>query len=174
MLSYPKSLEKYASQFAAFADLPEPNSNKCFFRLVRLPCQGIETFVDISEMNNRLFLRISRILSSARSKFTNSNYCSKRLSVEISSGYIKNSLIQDSFFRNLKENRLKSDLEDDSMADHYFAFFTDSYECYASGITNPHSKKWAELWQFIINRSYGLDHVVGRRHLRTCNLLLES
>ena len=174
MSSYPQRLEKYASKLVATLELPEPNSGKILFRLVRLPCQGIETVVDILDFNNRYLLRISRILISLRTNLQNSINLRNSVPVEISCGYIDKISIADCMMNFLREQTLQSDLEDCEESDHFFAFYTDSVNCYASGITNPHKKSWAELWQIIINRTYGLDHLVGRRHLRTDNLLLDS
>jgi hypothetical protein len=103
-------------------------------------------------------LKVSRVLTPLR-QILNSDQQVKP-QVEISSGYID---------RN--EATIYSDLEDSKQSSHFFMFYTDSYSCTVSAISNPHEKKWAELWQRIINRSYGLEHLVARRHLRTCNLL---
>ena len=90
--------------------------------------------------------------------------------VEISSGYISKDEYLLTEFQRLRSENLPNDLHDSPASSHFFIFYTNSIDCVAAGISDPHEKHWAELWQRVINRTYGIEHRVARRHLRTCNL----
>jgi len=114
-------------------------------------------------------LRVSRVLTPLRQILDSETELTPQ--VEISCGYINSNDYLLSELRRMNERIIYNDLEDCKNSSHFFIFYTDSYSCTLAGISNPHQKKWAELWQRIINRSYGLEHQVARRHLRSCNLL---
>ena len=116
-------------------------------------------------------LRVSRILTDL-SNFNLRDVTPKGLQVEISSGFISRTEFLINEFNLINKNALIPELENSKSGNHYFLFYTDSFDCTVSGISNPHEKVHAELWHRIINRSYGLEHSVPRRHLRTCNLLI--
>lgn len=115
-------------------------------------------------------LRVSRVLSPLRQKIMDPNLAIIP-KVEISTGYISKDEYLLSEFKRLKSENLCNDLQDSPSSSHFFLFFTNSVDCVAAGISDPHDKSWAELWQRVINRTYGIEHRVARRHLRTCNLL---
>ena len=100
------------------------------------------------------------------------NEVPKTARVEISSGFISHTEFLIKEFNSINSKSLMPELENTKFGNHYFIFYTDSFDCTVSGISNPHDKAHAELWHRIINRSYGLEHSVPRRHLRTCNLLV--
>ena len=168
---YPQILEKYSSTIVAELNLPRPKSGKFLFRLARFPDCGTATYVDILDYRSRVMLRVSRILTNIRS-FNLLDEVPISARVEISSGFISHKEIIIKEFGCINKKSLMSDLENTKSGNHYFIFYTDSFDCAISGITNPHDKADAELWHRIINRSYGLEHSVPRRHLRTCNLLI--
>lgn len=168
---YPQILEKYSSTIVAEINLPRPKSGKFLFRLARFPEHGTATYIDILDYRSRVMLRVSRILTD----LSNFNLCDetpKGLQVEISSGFISKTEFLINEFNLINKNTLIPELENSKSGNHYFLFYTDSFDCTVSGISNPHEKVHAELWHRIINRSYGLEHSVPRRHLRTCNLLI--
>jgi len=166
---YPQRLESLNASIVAKLDLPTPKSENFSFRLTRLPFSGLETTIDLVDYRSRVMLKVSRVLTPLR-QILNSDQQVKP-QVEISSGYIDRNEYLLSEIKRLNESIIYNDLEDSKQSSHFFMFYTDSYSCTVSAISNPHEKKWAELWQRIINRSYGLEHQVVRRHLRTCNLL---
>ena len=149
--------------------MPTPKSEKFSFRLTRLPSKGMETTIDLVDYSSRVMLRVSRVITPLRQILDSEKEFKPQ--VEISCGYIDSNEYLLSEMKSIKEEIIYNDLEDCKKSSHFFIFYTDSYSCTLAGISNPHEKKWAELWQRIINRSYGLEHQVARRHLRTCNLL---
>lgn len=168
---YPQILEKYSSTIVANIDLPTPKSGKFLFRLARHPEKGVATYIDLLDYRSRVMLRISRILTNLNSFNLKQSKPPKSI-VEISSGFIDANEYLFNEFERINSESLPSNLEDSTKGDHYFIFYTDSFNCTFSGITNPYSKEKTELWQRIINRSFGIEHSVVRRHLRTCNLLV--
>ena len=168
---YPQILEKYSSTIVAELNLPRPKSGKFLFRLARFPDRGTATYIDILDYRSRVMLRVSRILSDIRN-LNLINEVPKTARVEISSGFISHTEFLIKEFNFINSKSLMPELENTKFGNHYFIFYTDSFDCTVSGISNPHDKAYAELWHRIINRSYGLEHSVPRRHLRTCNLLV--
>tara|TARA_B100001027_G_scaffold188750_1_gene141968 strand:- start:5992 stop:6510 length:519 start_codon:yes stop_codon:yes gene_type:complete len=171
MMLYPQILEKYSSTIVAELNLPRPKSGKFLFRLARFPDRGTATYIDILDYRSRVMLRVSRILSDIRN-LNLINDVPKTARVEISSGFISHTEFLIKEFNSINSKSLMPELENTKFGNHYFIFYTDSFDCTVSGISNPHDKAHAELWHRIINRSYGLEHSVPRRHLRTCNLLV--
>jgi hypothetical protein len=166
---YPQRLESLNASIVAKLDLPTPKSEKFSFRLTRLPFSGLETTIDLVDYRSRVMLKVSRVLTPLRQILDSDKQLKPQ--VEISCGYIDRNEYLLSELKRLSEAKIYNDLEDSEQSSHFFMFYTDSYSCTIASISNPHEKKWAELWQRIINRSYGLEHQVARRHLRTCNLL---
>ena len=170
MQNFPFRLEKLTSTIVANLDLPTPKSGKFLFRLVRFPLRGTDTVLDLVDYRNRVLLRVTRMLKSPRNLLL-SNSKNQIIPVEISSEYISKDEYLITELPNITSSNLPESLEDIENGNHYFIFFTDSETYTASGITNPYQKSDTELWQRLINRSYGLEHRVPRRHLRSCNLL---
>jgi len=166
---FPQRLESLNSSIVATLDLPTPKSEKFCFRLSRFPLSGMETTIDLVDYKSRVMLKVTRILTPLREILVSEKKIIPK--VEISCGYIDSNEYLFSELQRLRNTKVYSDLEDSENTSHFFMFYTDSYSCTVAGISNPHDKMWAELWQRIINRSYGLEHRVARRHLRSCNLL---
>ena len=166
---FPKKLERYNASIIANLELPTPKSGKFLFRLCRFPVSGLETTIDLVDYRNRVMLKVSRVLSPLRQKIMDPNL-SINPKVEISSGYISKDEYLLTEFQRLRSENLPNDLHDSPASSHFFMFYTNSIDCVAAGISDPHEKHWAELWQRVINRTYGIEHRVARRHLRTCNL----
>ena len=170
MLSFPQRLERQASSVIANLDLPAPNSGNFLLRLARFPDRGTETIVDIIQQKHRILLKVTRILVNLRELLIKGNI-EKKVPVEISFSHIDQNepLVQE--LKRDTHYQLINDLVDSKKGSHFFLFYTDSMECIAKGISNPHEKDWAEAWQRLINRSYGTEHIVPRRNARTSNLL---
>ena len=169
--SYPLLLEQRVSKLSANINLPPPNSDFFFFRLIRLPKEGVETAIDLYPKGNRIFLKVSRILQPLReldkdSDDQYSNNSSLPIPVEISSGLCDvNEPIVKEILRGTPL-KLNSKLQDDPDGSHYFIFFTDSRECIASAITDPHYVNKCELWTRLICYSYGVEQITPRRFYR--------
>ena len=170
MISFPQRLERQASSVVANLDLPAPNSGNFLLRLARFPNRGTETILDVIQQNHRILLKVTRILVNLRKPLVEGKF-EKKIPVEISFSYIdQNEPLVQELSRDI-QFQLVDDLENSMDGNHFFLFYTDSIECIAKAISNPHEKVWAEAWQRLINRSYGTEHVVPRRHARICNLL---
>ena len=169
--SYPLYLEQRVSKLSANINLPSPNSGFFFFRLIRLPKEGVETTIDLYSKGNRIFLKVSRILQPLRELDKDSdeqfaNISSLGIPVEISSGLCNvNEPIVKEILRGTPL-QLKSKLQGDHDGSHYFIFFTDSRECIASGISDPHHVNKCELWTRLICYSYGVEQITPRRFYR--------
>jgi len=169
--SYPLYLEQRVSKLSANINLPSPNSGFFFFRLIRLPKEGVETTIDLYSKGNRIFLKVSRILQPLRELGKDSaeqyaNISSLVIPVEISSGLCDvNEPIVKEILRGTPL-KLKSKLQGDHDGSHYFIFFTDSRECIASGISDPHYVNKCELWTRLICYSYGVEQITPRRFYR--------
>ena len=169
--SYPLCLEQRVSKLSANINLPSPNSGLFFFRLIRLPKEGVETTIDLYSKGNRIFLKVSRILQSLRESDGDSGEQYAKISnpvipVEISSGLCN---ADEPIVREIIRGtplKLKSKLQSDRDGSHYFIFFTDSRDCIASGITDPHHVNKCELWTRLICYSYGVEQITPRRFYR--------
>jgi len=169
--SYPLCLEQRVSKLSANINLPPPKSNLFFFRLIRLPKEGVETAIDLYSKGNRIFLKVSRILQPLReldkdSCVVHSNFSSPCIPVEISSGLCG---VDEPIVREILRGtplKLNSKLQGDHDGSHYFVFFTDSRECIAGGITDPHYVNKCELWTRLICYSYGVEQITPRRFYR--------
>jgi hypothetical protein len=169
--SYPLYLEQRVSKLSANINLPPPNSDLFFFRLIRLPKEGVETTIDLYSKGNRVFLKVSRILQPLReldkdSGKQHANFSSLCMPVEISSGLCN---VDEPIVREILRGtplKLKSKLQGDHDGSHYFIFFTDSRECIAGGITDPHYVNKCELWTRLICYSYGVEQITPRRFYR--------
>ena len=137
--------------------LPVVNSGNFSFRLSSFPVEGAETILDIHSIGSRVFITVTRFLTSLRfnilDKGSDKNTNSKKNPIEIS---IAECSMGEPILRELLSDDI-FDLEDDLSKqvndNHYFLFFTDSRNCIAAGVSNPHSSK-KEKWIRLINRSY--------------------
>lgn len=142
-----------------------------FFRLIRLPKEGVETAVDLYSKGNRIFLKVSRVLQPLRELDLNSNEqypndSRLNIPVEISTGSCD---IDEPIVREIYRGtplRLSTKLKGSNEGSHYFIFFTDSRECTATGITDPHYVNKCELWTRLICYSYGVEQLTHRRFYR--------
>ena len=168
---YPQILEKYSSTIVANIDLPTPKSGKFLFRLARHPEKGVATYIDLLDYRSRVMLRISRILTDLNSFNLKQSKPPKSI-VEISS----DSLTQmNTFSTNSSGSILKVCLVTLKILpkETTFSYFTRIPLIVLFLVLRTHiPRKKTELWQRIINRSFGIEHSVVRRHLRTCNLLV--
>ena len=165
--SFAQEIERQASSICSTLVLPDPGSTNFSFRLSRFPTEGIETVVDIHSSGKRLFISVSRFLKSLRKELhslKNNPSCKLSIPVEISiteldrSEPILREIINDHIFD------LSSDLSSNIDEGHFFIFFTDSYNCISSGISNPY-EKLDEQWIRILNRSYGAELNPPRRNV---------
>ncbi|MAS78930.1 MAG: hypothetical protein CMI25_00750 [Opitutae bacterium] len=169
--SFPLYLEQRFSKLSANINLPPPNSGLFFFRLIRLPKEGVETSIDLYSKGSRVFLKVSRILHPLRdidrvSKHQTGDSSGIGVPVEISSGLCD---ADEPIVREILRGtpmELESKLKGDPDGSHYFIFFTDSRECVASGITDPHHVNKCELWTRLICYSYGAEQIAHRRFYR--------
>lgn len=174
--SYPLRLEQRVSKLSANLNLPEPHSGFFSFRLVRLPNQGVETVVDLYSQGSRIFLKVSRILYPLRSlpEFSKANPIGPDASVipvEYSSALCE---IDEPIVREIRRGSpfdLESDIQGAHEDSHYFVFFTDSRDCIAKGISNPHENGSRELWTRLISYSYGVEQLPPRRFYRRDSLV---
>ena len=142
-----------------------------FFRLTRLPKEGVETAIDLYSQGKRVFIRVTRILNSLREIETESkeqgvNFSRLAIPVEISSGLCA---LEEPIVREILRGApldLKSKLNGEPDGSHYFIFFTDSRECIATATTNPHNSSQCELWSRLICYSYGVEQTTHRRFYR--------
>jgi hypothetical protein len=145
---------------------------------VRLPKEGVETVVDLYSKGSRVFLKVSRILHPLRKlvEFPEEACMSSqktRIPVELSSGLCE---MEEPLVREIRRGtpfELISNLSGGCADSHYFVFFTDSHECVAKGITNPHDVNKCELWTRLIAYSYGAEQLPPRRFYRR-DLLVSS
>ena len=161
-LSFPLQLERQASSSSGSIFLPEPESGELSLRLSRFPVSGKEIIVDIYQRGSRFHLQITRFESSLRKRIQNQDSISPKVQkVRIDCGSCEKALplLREIIAR--PPTYIENGLMDDPDGDHYFLFYTNSFECIARGTTNPYSRKSAEAWQRIINRSYGSDHVLS-------------
>ena len=135
-------------------------------RLSRFPIEGTETILDIHTVGTRVFVTVTRFLNSLRERITtcsNDNYeGSPLITVDISISEISGS---DPIIREILSNQifdLKSDLNQEIKANHFFLFFTNSQNCVSAAISNPF-QKLNEQWIRLINRSYGTELNAPRR-----------
>jgi hypothetical protein len=135
-------------------------------RLSRFPNEGTETILDIHTMGARVFVTVTRFLNSLRERVmtsSNDNYEGSPLTtVDISISEISGS---DPIIREILSNQifdLKSDLNQEIKANHFFLFFTNSQNCVSAAISNPF-QKLNEQWVRLINRSYGTELNAPRR-----------
>lgn len=174
--SYPLRLEQRVSKLSANLNLPEPLSGFFSFRLVRLPKQGVETVVDLYSRGSRIFLKVSRILYPLRSleEFAESNSLESSsvvIPVEYSSATCE---IEEPIVREIHRGSpfdLESNLKDSDADSHYFIFFTDSRDCVAKGVSNPHEDANCELWTRLISYTYGVEQLPPRRFYRRDSLV---
>lgn len=139
--------------------------------MVRLPKEGVETVVDLYSKGSRVFLKVSRILHPLRKlvelpQETCTTPQENRIPVELSSGLCE---MEEPLVREIRRGspfELTSNLYGGCEDSHYFVFFTDSHECIAKGITNPHDLERCELWTRLITYSYGVEQLPPRRFYR--------
>lgn len=152
-------------------ELPTPKSGKFVFRLARMPRKGLPTVIDLQDYKFRLFLRVTRVLKSLEEVISDEEEKNQPVPVEISSRYLDRNEFLTREFRFINNDNFFSNLENCRNSSHFFLFYSDSLTYTAAGISNPHHNPKAEMWQRLINRTYGLEHHAPRRHLRSCNLL---
>ena len=164
-------LEQRVSKLSANINLPQPHSGLFSFRLVRLPKEGVETVVDLYSKGSRIFLKVSRILHPLRDLIGLSHedswpFQTRRIPVELSSAFCEpdEPLVRE--IRRSTPFELESNLSGGRADSHYFVFFTDSHECVAKGISNPHDLDDTELWTRLITYSYGVEQLPPRRFYR--------
>jgi len=169
--SYPLLLEQRVSKLSANINLPPPHSGLFSFRLVRLPKEGVETVVDIYSKGSRIFLKVSRILHPLRELIGLTQegcetFQKSRIPVELSYAFCQP---DEPLVREILRSTpfdLASNLSGGRTDSHYFVFFTDSHECVAKGISNPHGLESCELWTRLITYSYGVEQLPPRRFYR--------
>jgi hypothetical protein len=144
-------------------------------RLSRFPNEGTETILDIQTVGARVFVTVTRFLNSLREQITtssNDNYEGlPSIIVDISISEISGN---DPIIREILSNQifdLKSDLNQEIKANHFFLFFTNSQNCVSAAISNPF-QKLNEQWVRLINRSYGTELNAPRRDTQKLHSLL--
>jgi hypothetical protein len=169
LTQFQKQLEQQAASLSASLVLPEPQSGRIFLRLTRLPIDGPETIIDVKSFGKRYFITVTRFIEPLRISYQ--SFLNKNLSgefcvpVEISTSEcsLNEPLVKEcksSYIYDLKSNFISED-----NTDFYYLFCTDSFNCVTSFTTYPHNQT-DELWQRIINRSYGAELVPPRRYSR--------
>ncbi len=167
-LSFPLALERQASSLAANLFLPDPNSGNFSFRIARFPSEGLEVVTDVFQVGARFHLQVTRFLESLRLRLSETKAINSAfdlpISIEISCSTCdrNNPLLSELLKRPPFD--FQNDISDSPSEDHFFIFYTDSRNCVAKAISEPHSKSWAEDWQRLINRSYGTEHIPPRRN----------
>lgn len=156
--------------------MPGPGSGNFFFRLSRFPLDGTETILDIHSSGHRIFVTVTRVLISLREYLINSktgNQSLPNLPIEISNSECDrlNPLVRE--ISSSQIFNINCGLSDKVGDDHYFLFYTDSKNCVAAGMSNPHQNQH-ELWVRLINRSYGTELVAPRRNIKPVTYLNEK
>ena len=92
-------------------------------------------------------------------------FSTRRIPVELSSAFCEpdEPLVRE--IQRLSPFELESNLKGGRADSHYFVF-TDSHECVAKGISNPHDLDDTELWTRLIAYSYGVEQLPPRRFYR--------
>lgn len=169
LTEFQSQLEVLASSLGATLHLPEPGSGKFCMRLIRLPVDGPETIIDIKSVGHRYFVTTSRFIEPLRQSVKglmngkiSENF---RIPMEISSSECSGneSLILEC--KNESIYGLRSSFSSIDDVDLFYFFFTDSFNCVTATTTHLH-RQTDELWQRIINRSYGTELIPPRRFSR--------
>ena len=129
-LSFPLQLERQASSSSGSIFLPEPGSGELSLRLSRFPVSGKEIIVDIYQRGSRFHLQITRFESSLRKRIQNQDsFSQKDQKVRIDCGSCEKALplLREIIAR--PPTYIENGLMDDPDGDHYFLFYTDSFEC---------------------------------------------
>ena len=167
-LSFPLTLERQASSLAASLFLPAPNSGNFSFRIARFPSEGFEVLTDVYKVGARFHIQVTRFLEPLRLRLSEKKPINAPfdlpVSIEISCSTCEhtNPLVSELLLRPPFE--FQNDLSGSQKENHFFIFYTDSQNCTAKAISEPHNKSWAEDWQRLINRSYGTEHIPPRRN----------
>ena len=164
-LSFAHLIERQASSLSASLVLPKPDSDNFCMRLSRFPNEGTETILDIHTVGARVFITVTRFLSSLRERvatFPNNNCPDSLITLDISISEISG---RDPIMKEILSSQIfdiTSDLNHEMKDNHFFLFFTDSRNCVSAGISNPFLKL-NEQWIRLINRSYGTELNAPRR-----------
>ena len=169
LTNFQTELEKQASSLAASVVLPSPNSGRIFMRLIRLPIDGPETIVDIKSFGKRFFISVTRFIEPLRFSYEiyrnqniNKSFC---IPIEISTSECSENEPLVKECRSVSIYDIKTYFSSSDIRDFFYFFCTDSVNCTRAFTSSPHNYK-DELWQRIINRSYGAELIPRRRYSR--------
>ena len=169
LTDFQSQLERVASSLGATLNLPDPKSGKFCMRLIRLPVNGPETIIDIKSVGYRYFVTTTRFIEPLRLSmkgFMNGKFSEKlTVPVEISSAECSGNEPMIVECKNESIHGLKSSFSSTDNVDLFYFFFTDSVNCVTAS-TSDVFRQTDELWQRIINRSYGTELIPPRRFSR--------
>ena len=169
LTDFQSQLERVASSLGATLNLPDPKSGKFCMRLIRLPVNGPETIIDIKSVGYRYFVTTTRFIEPLRLSmkgFMNGKFSEKlTVPVEISSAECSGNEPMIVECKNESIHGLKSSFSSTDSVDLFYFFFTDSVNCVTAS-TSDVFRQTDELWQRIINRSYGTELIPPRRFSR--------
>ena len=169
LTDFQSQLESVASSLGATLCLPDPKSGKFCMRLIRLPVDGPETIIDIKSVGYRYFVTTTRFIEPLRLStkgFMNGKFSEKlTIPVEISSSECSGNEPMIVECKNESIYGLRSSFSSIDDVDLFYFFFTDSFNCVTATTTHLH-RQTDELWQRIINRSYGTELIPPRRFSR--------
>ena len=143
-LSFPLQLERQASSSSGSIFLQNRVLVNCHYDYQDFRFQE-EIIVDIYQRGSRFHWQITRFESSLRKRIHNQDsFSQKDQKVRIDCGSCEKALplLREIIAR--PPTYIENGLMDDPDGDHYFLFYTDSFECIARGTTNPYSRKSAE------------------------------
>jgi|TARA_B100001093_G_C26823899_1_gene1013174 hypothetical protein len=169
LTDFQSQLESVASSLGATLFLPDPKSGKFCMRLIRLPVDGPETIIDIKSVGYRYFVTTTRFIEPLRlsmKSFMKGKFSEKlTIPVEISSSEcpVNEPMIVEC--KNESIYGLRSSFSSIDDVDLFYFFFTDSVNCVTATTTDVYRQS-DELWQRIINRSYGTELIPPRRFSR--------
>ena len=169
LTDFQSQLECLASSLGATLQLPDPDSEKFCMRLIRLPVDGPETIIDIKSVGYRYFVTTTRFIEPLRLSLKGSVNGelseNMRIRVEISSSECSANESMILECKNESIYGLRSSFSPMDDVDLFYFFFTDSVNCVTATTTGVYCKS-DELWQRIINRSYGTELIPPRRFSR--------
>ena len=169
LTDFQSQLERLSSTLGATLHLPDPGSGKFCMRLIRLPLDGPETIIDIKSVGYRYFVTTTRFIEPLRLSmkgFMSGKYSEKlTIPVEISSSECSGNEPMIVECKNESIYGLRSSFSSIDDVDLFYFFFTDSVNCVTATTTDVYRQS-DELWQRIINRSYGTELIPPRRFSR--------
>ena len=169
LTDFQSQLERVASSLSATLCLPDPESGKFCMRLIRLPVDGPETIIDIKSVGYRYFVTTTRFIEPLRlymKGFMKGKFSEKlTIPVEISSSECPGNEPMIVECKNELIYGLRSSFSSIDDVDLFYFFFTDSVNCVTATTTDVYRQS-DELWQRIINRSYGTELIPPRRFSR--------